>query len=118
MKNNTHEMSELNLKNKKLSAVVFVLDYLQLQFDEAILTFREFPKVESGNRIISSEYIEYRNKICSLIGKEVSAVEYVEDDFFRLLFDDAKICCSINPQDYTSPEMIIFDDGNGKTIVF
>lgn len=109
--------SLLDLKGKSISAIVFVLDYLQIQFDGSILTFLDYPKVEVSNNIFSFGESEYRNKICEFIGKSVSAVHYVENDIFSLSFDSAKIYCSINPEDYTSPEMIIFDDGKGNTIV-
>ena len=107
----------LNLIDKKLSAVVFVLDYLQIQFDGFILTFLDYPKVEVDKSIYSFGENGYRNKICEFIGKSVSAVNYVEDEIFSLSFDSGKIYCSINPESYRSPEMIIFDDGNGNTIV-
>lgn len=105
------------LRGRKISAIVFVLDYLQVQFDDSILTFLTYPEVEVNKIIFSFGQSEYRNKICEFIEKYVSAVNYVEDDIFCLSFDSAKIYCSIKPENYTSPEMIIFDNGKGNTIV-
>ncbi len=37
------------LKDEKVSAIVFILDYLQIQFDGEIITFLMYPKVEIDN---------------------------------------------------------------------
>lgn len=106
------------LKNKSLSAVIFILDYLQIQFDSAVITFLIYPKVEMGNKHFSFGESEYRNKICELIGETISDVIFSQDNLFCLDFGEGKIYCSIAPEDYISPEMVIVDDGNGNTIVF
>ena len=108
----------LELRGKNLSAVVFVQDYLQLQFDGAILTFMIFPTIEFGNCIISIEDSDYRNKLCEMIGKEVADVLYQENIKFSLLFEELKsISCSLNPEDYIAPEMIIFENKEEQRIV-
>lgn len=112
-----NENSLLNLKGKRISAIVFVLDYLQIQFDDSILSFLVYPKIQINNETFSFGESEYRNKICEFIGNDVSTVKYIEDDLFCLSFNDAKIYCLLNPENYTLPEMIIYDDGQGSIIV-
>lgn len=104
------------LNEKKLSGIVFVLDYLQIQFDSLVVTFMEYPKVKVNTSDYSFGASEYRNKICEFIGKTVSSTFYREDDLFSLDFGEGQIFCSLAPEDYTSPEMVIVDDGNGNII--
>lgn len=106
------------LKGKKLSAIVFVQDYLQIQFDGDVITFSVYPKVDIDNETFSFGENEYRNKICEFIGNIVVDIIYIEDEIFCLLFNGRKIYSSLNPNDYILPEMIVYAESNGSTVVF
>jgi hypothetical protein len=107
-----------NLKYKQITAIVFVLDYLQIQFDSAVLTFLEYPKVEINDVVFSFGEVEYRNRLCDLIGVTISDFSYIEDEQFGLLLKDSKIYCSLNPLEYNAPEKVIFNDGNKNIVAF
>lgn len=106
------------LKGNKLSAIVFILDYLQIQFDTAVVTFLTYPKVELEGKNYSFGESEYRNTICAFIGKAVASVIYRENELFSLNFDQGRLYCSIAPEDYVLSEMVIVDTDSGEKIVF
>ena len=105
-----------DLKNKTLTSVVFILDYLQFQFDSEVLTFLEYPKILLQENKLSFDDIEYQHKMCKLIGSPIINVVFDDNDSFYLIFEDVKICSSLKEEDYTSPEMMIYDNGKGKII--
>jgi len=74
------------LKDQQLSSVIFVQDYLQLDFDGYTVTCYEWPKVilSDGKFVIDDK--EYRNVLCSLIAKKVSNTSLIEDETFVINF--------------------------------
>jgi hypothetical protein len=101
------------LVGEELSAVVFVRDYIQFQFDGPGLTAVNDPTVEAQGRIYQPAVQGYRDALCERIGHSVVSAEIAEGQEIRIEFDDhSKISISLRPDDYAhGPEAAIFDHG-------
>ncbi|TDN39169.1 hypothetical protein E4631_23885 [Hymenobacter sp. UV11] len=63
------------LVGEQLSAVCFVQDYLQLEFDGYKLTTYTTPLVETlPNTWLAYEHDQYKNALCRLIARQVEQV--------------------------------------------
>ena len=102
-----------------LSAVVFVQDYLQFQFDSATVTINIFPTVKIGETSYFSGDAEYRNQLCSLIGEVVQAV-YDEDDSFLTIkmINNSQITISRELNVMNLPELVVFESQKGAIVVW
>jgi hypothetical protein len=101
-----------DIEKHQLSAVTFVMDYLQLGFDGDLLTILTTPKIDDLNG--SREWLEpgFRDKICGFITKIVQSTTVSEKEIIIKFVDDSKI---IIPLSGASPgkEAVIFR-GQGK----
>jgi hypothetical protein len=74
------------LKDQQLSSVVFVQDYLQLDFDGNTVTCYDWPIVV----LLDSKFViddkEYRNVLCSLIAKQVNDTSFIEGETLSINF--------------------------------
>ena len=94
---------------EKLSAVVFVLDYHQLQFDGSGFTILNPITVTSGVSSVVIGEDQFRNRLCEQIAKIVSRVECEEGDALIIEFEDGStISVSLKDKDYRGPEAVIF----------
>lgn len=84
-----------NLVGRQLSAVVFVRDYLQLQFDGGVLSLYVWPSIELCEVRLTHGQPGYRDLLCDQIGKVVSdirdnregiALDFVGGSVVRALF--------------------------------
>lgn len=102
--------------DKHLSAVVFVQDYIQLQFDGNIMTILNFPTVKLENNHFEFGDVEYRNKICEQINKRITDI-CVEEGSVDLHFNDHSIVgVLLDYEKSATPEIIIFQNENGVQI--
>ena len=92
-------MEDINirLKNEELSAVQFILDYVQVHFHDKGFTFYIWPTVEFENKSFKFGDIEYRNKLCEIIGKKVINVFIIEKKSLIIDFGNIKITEDLNP---------------------
>lgn len=74
------------LKDQQLSSVVFVQDYLQLDFDGYTATFYMWPIVILSEKKFAITDREYRNALCSLISKKVIDILFMEDELLSIIF--------------------------------
>jgi len=122
-------MSENQIKENKfplslivgeqLSAVIFVQDYLQLQFDGPTLTLLNWPIIEIGGNQIHYRTEEYRNKLCELIGRLVTDVSSKEEKNMRIDFEyQATLFVSLELENSAVTEVVTFDDGRGGYYVW
>lgn len=80
-----------SLIGEQLSSVEFVQDYLQLHFDGNTLTFYSWPiLLLDGNQYVIDD-LDYRNRLCSIIGKNVTDVVLDDKVEFEVFIDTAKI---------------------------
>ena len=81
-----------------LSAVEFVMDYVQLHFCGATLTAFTSPDIQTPNRFFLPSSYGYRDALCSLIGATVENIEINEGAFLRISFaDDRSITVQLDP---------------------
>jgi hypothetical protein len=102
------------LIGEQLSSVIFVQDYLQLDFDGNILTCYLWPEVEIDNKVFKYGDIDFRNKLCSIISKIVRSLTIREGVSMQIIFEsDDKILLSLDPTNQTVPEIAMFNDSDG-----
>jgi len=98
----------MSLVGKQLSAVTFIHDYWQLNFDEGeFAVFSHIAILGSGQSVRDGED-GFRDRLVERIGQFVTKAE-VEDDCIRLTFDDQFILeLSTRAADYRGPEALTF----------
>jgi len=93
---------------EQLSAVTFVMDYLQLQFDACFLTVLTPLTVLIGENSYRLGDLHYRDVLCERIAHKVTDV-LLHPDHLRIGFDDnACFNISLREEDYVGPEAINF----------
>jgi hypothetical protein len=94
---------------EKLSAITFVLDYWQLQFDGLTINALSRLEVSAGEISLRDGHDRFRNLICDQIGKIVSSVALVQPEAFTITFEDrSSIKISLRWEDYRGPEAMMF----------
>jgi hypothetical protein len=108
------------LVGEDLSGVVFVRDYLQLQFNPPpqVNVYSASVVVSANGATAKSGEEPFTNLIVSLIGRVVSTVRVVDDQFFRIGFaDGSSVEISLRPEDYRGPEAVDFQGREGRWAV-
>ncbi|MGA2451664.1 MAG: hypothetical protein ABTD50_23660 [Polyangiaceae bacterium] len=99
------------LLRRQLSAVVFVQDYLQLQFDGPLLTLTNWPVVQCAEGEFRYGDTRYRDALCGRIAKTVASAQVRLNDELRLVFvDSSKLLVSLRPEDRGDPEVVRYDE--------
>src|SRR5215831_16800968 len=94
-----HELYQ-ELVGRKLSAVTFVMDYVQLEFDPPprINAYSPITVASDGGRVTSGDD-QFRNRLCEQITKLVGSVDVDPDEAFVIRFqDDSVISISVRPE--------------------
>jgi hypothetical protein len=78
------------LANEQLGSVIFVQNYLQLDFDGYIITCYKWPIISTLNGIFDIANREYRNELCSLITKEVSDIIFIDNERLDIKFQSGE----------------------------
>jgi hypothetical protein len=89
---------------EKLSAVVFVLDYWQLQFDGPTLTVLTCIEVRTNGTVTRNGDDQFRNHLCGQIGKIVEAASMATEVIAITFADQSSIEISMRDRDYRGPE--------------
>jgi hypothetical protein len=101
---------------EQLSAIIFVMDYLQFQFEDMFLTVYNSPKLFHGQNVTKMGELGWRDAFCGQIAKVVSNVDF--DDTVESLMicfaDGSKLVISLIPEG-PFPESINFN-GRGWPI--
>jgi len=108
------------LKGEELNAVQFIMDYLQIFFNDKWFNCYIWPSIDANNDVYKFGDIDYRNKLCELIGKRVNDVYIIDNDLLVIEFETReRIQLNINPN---NPEIVseiaVFWDENGSWAVF
>jgi hypothetical protein len=100
-----------------LSAVTFVMDYVQLDFSGARLTALTLPTVHVGGKVWTSVDSGWRDSLCERIGVTVQTA-LVRDEELGINFEDGA-CFSISLKlvDCRGPEAFNFSPLNKPTVV-
>ena len=94
---------------EKLSAITFVLDYWQLQFDGSSINALTSLEVRADGHTLCNTDDQFRKLICSQIGKTVRSVTLVAHEAFTVGFEDqSSISISLKEDDYRGPEALVF----------
>ena len=94
---------------EKLSAITFVLDYWQLQFDGPSINALTRLEVSASGHKLRDGDDQFRNLFCGQIGKVVSRVTLRKPEAFKITFEDqSSISISLKWDDYRCPEAMIF----------
>lgn len=110
-----------SIVGEQLSAVVFVQDYVQLQFGGPALTLTAFtlPKVKVGDTEVEYGKSGYRDALCSCISKIVSNAFAIEGEEIGVEFEDGSvITISLEAEDYRGPEAAMFSNSNNELSVW
>jgi hypothetical protein len=100
------------LKGEQLSAVVFVQNYLQLQFDGPVLTAFVWPSIEVAGKREHFGTASYRNILCGQISKVVRDVRDGPTELSVVFEDTSSINISLDPKFQTGPEIaMLWVDG-------
>jgi hypothetical protein len=94
------------LKGEQLSAVTFVQDYIQLQFDGPTINVTNPLEVGTRGRRIASWQPGFRDLLCEQITKIVQGVDLAKGEALRITFEDESyLSVSLRAEDYgVSPE--------------
>ncbi len=93
-----------------LSGIVFVRDYLELQFNPPpqINVYSGYVVVSADRRSAKFGEGAFANLALSLIGKVVQEVKVDEESFSILFADESEILISLRPEHYQGPEAVDF----------
>ena len=107
-----------SLIGEQLSAVIFVVDYLQFDFNGSRLTVFSRPVVEiRGHRERFPEHGS-RDALCSLIQQEVTGASARDGDSIEIIFrSGAHLLISVKPGTYDGPEAATFSHPNAPGLL-
>ncbi|HVS81144.1 MAG TPA: hypothetical protein VHE60_05375 [Pyrinomonadaceae bacterium] len=79
------------LVGKQMTAVSFVLDYINFQFEDAFLTALSLPYVQAGDTKLINGTAGYRDMLCERISHKVSSASDTKSQEIRVSFDDGSV---------------------------
>src|SRR5215204_1308489 len=77
-----------SLEGEELGAIIFVRDYLQLNFDGPLLTLLVWPRLRDQAQVLGISDVGYRDKLCQQIGKVVQAIDENSREEVTIQFSD------------------------------
>jgi hypothetical protein len=93
------------LEGEELTAVEFVLDYVQLRFNGPLLTLYGWPHVLLADFSLGFGEPEYRNGLCAQIGETVAKASLEEDEALTIEFESGTvIALSLREEDMDGAE--------------
>ncbi len=103
------------LEKQQLSAVVFVQDYIQLQFDGPCLTAYVWPTIRHAVNAFDRKTPAYRDALCGLIGCVVDQTSEETNDKLVIHFiNGATLEVSLRESDREGPEAAMLQDPSGQ----
>ena len=107
------------LVGEDLSGIVFVRDYLQLQFNPSpqLNVYSSRVVASSGGRSAAFGEEPFANLVLTLIGKFVREVGVDEQSFEITFADESTITISLRPEHYRGPEAVDFQRRNNEWAV-
>jgi hypothetical protein len=95
------------LVDNELASVVFVMDYLQLDFGAARFTAYVWPTVAIGDVALQYGDPGYRDALCAFIAHKVSSTEESTEVGLAIRFGLGEIVTNPEPADLTGPEIAL-----------
>ena len=101
------------LVEEKLGSVVFVMDYLQIDFGNARLSAYVWPTVTIGDVSRAFGDHGYRDALCALIGQEVSDTEESSEAGLVIRFALGEVVINPEPTDLSAAEIAMLTVNEG-----
>ena len=99
---------------EQLSGVNFVMDYLQLQFNDLSLTVLTPLVVHETNRNLGLGDLSYRDSLCERITHIVTDVALAEDTLNVEFDDDSKFSIALTDEGRAGNEALVFQFREGS----
>ncbi len=97
------------LENKQLTAVVFVMDYLELHFEDSRLTAYDLPSIRHAEEVFFPATPGYRDTLCALLGKRAIETAEVADESLMIRFEESSTLeISLRDADRDGPEAAMY----------
>jgi hypothetical protein len=97
------------LVGEKLSAVTFLLDQWQIDFDGSGFNVMSQITVTGADWACRSGEPGFRDRLCEQIGKIVADAEFEDDIGVSIIFEDGSgLQLSTEPDDYRGAEALLF----------
>jgi len=104
------------LIGQELKSVAFVEDFLELRFNQPLLTLYNWPHVLLPDFSVAYGEPEYRNAICSLIHEEVSEASLEEGNALTIEFANGIVLgLSLREEEVDGPESGSFSESGTAT---
>ncbi len=108
------KLTSLNdLIGQRLTSVTFILDYVQLGF-ENYYGMSIFNPIRLMSRAGEIDYFQcgFKDLLCGLINHAVSKIEYEQEKRVAFVFDHAGvISVGLAEEDYSGPEALVLQPG-------
>jgi len=104
------------LVGEKLSAVIFVADYVQFEFNGPRLTACVWPYVAAFGETKGLGAPGYRDALVGLIFREVTEASEDAEQGLVLRFDGDALIINPEPGDLEGPEIAMFSNGQDLTV--
>jgi hypothetical protein len=117
MSDNKAEAAFNALVGSRLSAVTFVMDYVQCDFDAAKLTAYTAPTVRAEGRTWSRTDAGWRDALCGRISVVVRHVVCSDEQLCIDFEDNSEIAVSLRHDDYVGPEAFMLSSDNHPIVV-
>lgn len=101
------------IMGEQLSSVVFVQDYLQLDFDGSRLTYNIWPCVERQGKASRFGDSGYRDELCALIGKRLVSVRDANETLDLEFEDGAAVRCALSSAPGLEGDRVVFFAAEG-----
>lgn len=102
------------LEGCELAGITFIRDYLQLLFEGRNVSSRlngyVWPLVKIGKETLYANTENYRDFLCSLIGKKIIGTRITNEEII-IIFTHAEISFSIREEDKVGPEAVYLEMG-------
>lgn len=97
-----------------LSSVVFVEDYIQLEWRDSFLSAYTMPSIAASGETFREDNPEYRSMMYRLEGRALEKVEVIHNEAVNLNFTGGTLLSiSLRDDDYVAPEALIYQERNG-----
>lgn len=104
------------LKGKRINAIAFVMDYVELHFDGPILRCLANPTISYENTCITFPNQGSRDMLCSLIGEEVTTIGFTNIFFYLKTARGHNLEVILKPSEQSGPEVMHYVPGEGMPI--
>ena len=102
---------------RRLTAVVFIHDYLQFDFDGPCLTALNVPTIQRDDVLLARGQNGYCDAVCAQIGVTVGKIGMAGQQLEIRFANGAIVRISLAESDYTGPEAINYVAEDGSVLV-